>query len=166
MIAKFIAWCLLAMAPASAALARDSLGTFAQWGAFRDPQVPRCYAIARPYNAQGRDGGQAFASVGHWPLRSVRNQVHFRLSRSAAPGTQVSLAIIGKRVPLRALGGDAWAADARADAAITAAMRTGKTMSVTFTAATGGRRVDRYTLPGAATAIDAATIGCARFKRR
>ena len=26
--------------------AKDSLGVFSDWGAFRDPAVPRCYAIA------------------------------------------------------------------------------------------------------------------------
>jgi hypothetical protein len=26
--------------------AKDSLGVFSDWGSFRDPQVPRCYAIA------------------------------------------------------------------------------------------------------------------------
>ena len=39
---------------APAAFARDSLGMFDSWGAFRDPQVPRCYAIAK---AQGAGGG-------------------------------------------------------------------------------------------------------------
>jgi len=33
---------------ATPAQARDSLGVFESWGAFRDPSVPRCYAIAEP----------------------------------------------------------------------------------------------------------------------
>ena len=34
---------LLAAAPLAA---KDSLGVFGEWGAFRDSTVPRCYAIA------------------------------------------------------------------------------------------------------------------------
>ena len=40
-----IAFAMLALL-ASPLAAKDSLGVFGQWGAFRDPQVPRCYAIA------------------------------------------------------------------------------------------------------------------------
>lgn len=156
-----LAVCLIGIA--APALARDSLGTFAQWGAFRDPQVPRCYAIARPYNAQGREGGQAFASVGHWP-RGVRNQFHARLARPLAPGSGAILIIAGKRLRLRAGGVDAWAPDSRADAAITAAMRSARTMTVSYRSSSG-TRADRYTLPGAATAIDAAAVGCTRYRR-
>ncbi len=38
------------------AAAKDSLGVFSDWGAFRDPSVPRCYAIAMPEadNARAR----------------------------------------------------------------------------------------------------------------
>ena len=32
---------------ASPALARSSLGVFDDWGAFRDPRLPRCYAISK-----------------------------------------------------------------------------------------------------------------------
>ena len=38
---------LILLALASPLAARDSLGVFGQWGAFRDPDVPRCYAIAK-----------------------------------------------------------------------------------------------------------------------
>jgi len=36
----------LTTAIATPAFARDSLGVYGKWGAFRDPAVPRCYAIA------------------------------------------------------------------------------------------------------------------------
>ena len=48
------------------------------------------------------------------------------------------------------------------DAAIVAAMRSGSRMSVTATDRGGNRFTDRYSLAGVATAIDAATIACAR----
>lgn len=68
------------------AMARDSLGVFDSWGAFRDPRVPRCYAIAaaEPNDRQRRF--EPFASVGTWPNRGVRNQLHLRLSREVRDG--------------------------------------------------------------------------------
>jgi hypothetical protein len=41
-------------------------------------------------------------------------------------------------------------------------MRSARTMSLSSVAATGGRFVETYVLKGAATAIDAAALGCAR----
>ena len=38
---------------ASPALARSSLGVFDDWGAFRDPRQPRCYAISKAERGKG-----------------------------------------------------------------------------------------------------------------
>ncbi len=147
--------------------AKDSLGVFGQWGAFRDPQVPRCYAIAAAdsdvRNARNRQHAP-FASVGTWPRREIRGQVHIRLSRDIAPASAISLAIGGQRFALTGGGGDAWASDAREDAAIVAAMRSASAMSVSARDRAGRRFTDRYSLDGAATALDAATVGCARIR--
>jgi len=147
--------------------ARDSLGVFGQWGAFRDPEVPRCYAIAaaEPEGPRARPRErEPFASVGTWPARGVRGQLHLRLSRSLPVSPRVSLSIGGQRFDLTGGGADAWAADARMDAAIVAAMRSAQTMSVSATDRAGRRFTDRYSLEGAATAMDAATVGCARTR--
>jgi hypothetical protein len=157
---------LLALAAPLAA--KDSLGVFGEWGAFRDPQVPRCYAIASaqpPSRAtRARSDHAAYASVGTWPKRQVRGQVHVRLSRNFASGTAISLAIGGQRFQLTGNGGDAWARDRRMDAAIVAAMRSAPAMSVSARDRAGNRFTDRYSLDGAATAMDAATVGCARMR--
>ncbi len=59
---------------ATPALARDSLGMFESWGAFSDPGVPRCYAIAMADKPRGaKVDYQAYADVGHWPRRALRN---------------------------------------------------------------------------------------------
>jgi hypothetical protein len=44
--ACLIGACLIGLLPAAPATARDSLGIWNDWGAFRDAAVPRCYAIA------------------------------------------------------------------------------------------------------------------------
>ena len=86
---------------------------------------------------------------------------HIRLSREMAQGASISLRVGGRSFALTGGGGDAWAADAAMDAAIIAAMRSADTMRVTSTSKSGRRFTDTYQLSGAATAIDAATLGCA-----
>jgi hypothetical protein len=49
------------------------------------------------------------------------------------------------------------------DAAILAAMRSAPQMTVSARDSRGRRFSDRYILEGAATALDAATVGCARL---
>lgn len=149
---------LLAMALAAQGQGRESLGVFDAWGAFRDAAPARCYAIGQPVRA--RTG--AFASVANWPRSGARNQVHIRLSRARDPRAKVTLAIGERRFELIAGASDAWAPDARTDRAIVAAIRSSRSMSVESVARSGGAFADVYALKGAATAIDAAAMGCAR----
>ncbi|MFN2100367.1 invasion associated locus B family protein [Altererythrobacter sp. MF3-039] len=144
--------------------ARDSLGVFSDWGAFRDAATPRCYAISKPFETVEQPDYEAFASVGTWPLRQVRGQVHFRLSRPIAERSAVTLSVGSRRFSLAAGGGDAWARDPAMDAAIVAAMRSANTMTVRARDRTGRVFSDRYRLAGVASALDAATVACARSR--
>ena len=152
-----------ALLPAAPAFARDSLGMYADWGAFRDPAVPRCYAIAMAQPSTLRRDYQPYATVGTWPRRALRNQIHFRLSRKMAGDPRIRLNIAGKRYELTGGGGDAWAADERDNAAILADMRTARTMTVSATGMDERRFSSTWQLNGAASAIDAALLGCARL---
>ncbi|SFS05026.1 hypothetical protein SAMN05192580_3038 [Sphingomonas jatrophae] len=142
--------------------ARESLGTFGGWGAFRDTMpVRRCFAIAEPVR-RGGQRGRAFLGIGYWPDRGVRGQLQLRLSRRKARGTPVVLSAGTRRFALIAGGNAAWAPNARVDAAIVAAIRSATSLSVEGTGRDGRAFVDAYALRGAATAIDAAALGCAR----
>ncbi|MGF7204194.1 hypothetical protein GGQ82_003275 [Sphingobium olei] len=154
---------ICALSIAGPAAARDSLGIFDSWGAFRDPRAPRCYAIAQPILPAGQTP-RGFASVGTWPRQRVRGQVHFRLSRMRRSDAPVLLKVGERRFTLVAGQMDAWAADARADAQIIAAMRSATGMSIASVGANGRGFADNYALRGAATAIDAAALGCARLR--
>lgn len=144
-------------------LARDSLGVFSDWGAFRDPDVPRCYAIAKAASSRLQRDYQPYASVGTWPRRQVRGQVHFRLSRTLGDRPNIQLVIGDERFELTGGGGDAWATGRAMDAAIVAAMRSAGRMSISATDARGRRFSNTYDLSGVATAMDAATVGCAQL---
>jgi hypothetical protein len=151
---------LLVLAGAAPAAAQQPLGVFGLWGAFRT--ADRCYAIAEPDQEARPGDGRVYASVGFWPQRGVRGQAYFRLRQAKRPGSAVLLRIDDRIFQLRGGGGDAWAADSAADAEIVAAMRTGLDMSVETRSARGTLIRDVYRLRGAATAIDAAAIACAR----
>lgn len=141
--------------------ARDALGIYSGWGAFREATPLRCFAIAQPLR-KGNGKWRPFAAVSHWPAQRIRGQVHVRLSRENRAGTPVILTIDQRRFPMVAGGADTWAPDPRIDAGIVAAMRSGRSMSIATVATNGARFADTYGLKGAATAIDAAALGCAR----
>ncbi|MFT4027758.1 MAG: invasion associated locus B family protein [Novosphingobium sp.] len=149
---------------ATPATARDSLGVFSGWGAFRDPATPRCYAIAMAEPSTLAREFQPYADVGTWPRQQTRGQIHFRLSRRMAPASGISLSLGGQRFQLVGGGNDAWAADKRMDAAIVAAMRSAAEMTVSARDSQGRGFSNTWKLAGAATAMDAATIGCARLR--
>ncbi|MEM6849851.1 MAG: invasion associated locus B family protein [Pseudomonadota bacterium] len=140
--------------------AKDSLGVYWGWAAFRDAGVPRCYAIAAPEPRRNYRANGAYASVGTWPAQQVRGQLHIRLSRASAKTARVRLTIGNQRFDLMAQGSDAWAKDKAMDAAVIAAMRAATRMSVRGVSSRGAAFTDRYDLGGAATAMDAALVGC------
>ena len=154
-------WALAALP--SMADAKVSLGIYDGWGAFRSEEgAPRCYAIAQPSARAGGSDWQAYASIGYWPTRAVRGQIYFRLSKEKRDGAAVILSIGQQKFALVSGGANAWAADAKMDAAILAALRAATSMTVSVPAKKGGVVADTYRLRGAASAIDAAALGCAR----
>lgn len=144
---------------ATSAAARDGLGMFSNWGAFRDPAVPRCYAIARAVHSH--HDGTAYADIASWPRRGIRNQLHFHLSRAVAPGSRVALSIGDRQIALVGDGLHAWVADSRMNAAVITSIRSAPSMRVIAHDQARHRFTDSWQLTGAASAIDAATIGCA-----
>lgn len=147
---------LAALAPPLAA--KDSLGVYSNWATFKDDNPARCYAIAKP---RGSGDAGPFASIASWPAQNIRTQLHIRLSRATREDSTVILSIGSQRFELAANGRNAWAQDARMDAAVVAALRSATRMSVSGRDTRGNRFADRYDLAGVATAIDAAVVGCA-----
>ena len=153
-----------AMPALAIAASPTALGVFDGWGAFRDPATPGCYALAAPAATIGRPQVKAYASVGYWPKSRIRGQFYVRLSKARAPGRELRLTIGSRRFILTGNGAHGWASDTRMDAAIIAAMRSAPSMSVESGTPTGGAIAGTYRLRGAATAIDAAALGCAKLR--
>ena len=154
---------LISVIPASAS-AKESLGIFNSWGAFRDAEIPRCYAIAESEEISGKAERKSYASIGFWPTRQIRRQFHVRLSRDRSTNSRLIVSIAGRRFQLTANRSDGWSQDKRMDAAIIAAIRSSTSMTVESVGRDGKSIVDAYRLRGAATAIDAASLGCSRLR--
>lgn len=148
---------LVGAVPSPFPTARETLGVYKGWGAFRDRTPPRCFAIARPVSA-GRGG---FASVASWPGRGLQSSLHVHLSRARDRSAPVTLSVGERRFVLAANTADAWAADGPSDRAIVSGLRGGRSMSVEAVGEGGRPFADSYALAGAATAIDAAALACA-----
>ncbi|QNE31969.1 hypothetical protein F1C10_08475 [Sphingomonas sp. NBWT7] len=139
---------------------RTAIGVYDAWGAFRDGDPARCYAISKPLRAGGSARLRPFASVAAHFGRDGRPAIYIRLSSARSAGAPATLAIGERRFTLPGNARAAWAPDAATDRAIVAAMRGGRSMSVSAVSASGRAFADSYALGGAATAIDAATLGC------
>lgn len=137
---------------------RELLGAWQGWAALRDEAPPRCYAIARATTQSEGATSAPFATIASVPGRNRQVQVH--LSRPHKAGTKVRLLIADKGIELLAEGAQARAAHDRASASIVAAMRGAETMRIEGTDEKGRPFRDVYRLAGAASAIDAATLGC------
>lgn len=156
---------LLALAGAAqGALARDVLGIYKEWAAFRDREPAgkpsRCYAIAQPGDIAGEPEREAFVSVGVWANNGVRGQFHVRLSRDRSTSAVAMVSLGGRSFRLTGNRSDLYAESRAMDRAIIAAIRTSSSLSVESIGRDGGPLVDAYNLKGAASAIDAARIGC------
>lgn len=138
--------------------ATDPLGAWNRWGAFRDDGPPRrCWAVTRPI-ATSRGGSATPAlMVARFPPGG--GELRVALSRPAAGG-RVRLSIGARHIGLMAEGTAAQALHPRADASIVAAMRGAETLVIEGRGRTGRAFRDVYRLAGAASAIDAAMLGC------
>jgi hypothetical protein len=137
---------------------RSAIGVYAAWGAFREGA--RCYAIAAPVAAGAQSRWRPFASVATRFGRDRRAALFVRLSGTRDLAAPVTLAIGDRRFALSGDDTAVWAPDAATDRAIVAAMRGARSMSVSAVTPAGRPFADSYALGGAATAVDAATLGC------
>jgi hypothetical protein len=151
----------VSLCAASPVLARDRLGSYQGWAAFKDPETPRCYAISRPEQRISGSTRPGYFSVGFWPRRSVAHQVYVSLSRDRSSNSAITISVGGRRFRLKATPTGGWAADRRMDIAIVSAIRSSASLSVESIGRDGRAIVDAYRLRGAPSAIDSAALGCA-----
>lgn len=144
------------------AIAKDRLGVYQSWAAFRDAETPRCYAISEPEESVGTPERAGYVSVGFWPKKGITHQLYVRLSRDKSENSGITLSVGGRRFRLINNANGGWAADRQMDLAIVAAIRGATSLSIESIGRNGRPIVDAYALRGAPSAIDAAALGCAQ----
>lgn len=157
---------ILALMLIASAAGRGSLGVFGGWGAFRDRTPTRCFAIAVPARTGTRPSWRPFASIARWPDRHRSDVLFVRLSAMRGDDTPVTLSVGERRFRLTGHGNGVWSPDVATDHAVVAALRGERSMSIEAIGGRGEPFADTYLLSGAATAIDAATLGCADERQR
>lgn len=151
----------LAAAAAGPAEAARIVFAGGNWAAIDFGQ--RCEARSRAlWTKPGTDpfAGFAFDAAG-----ARQGQFYVRLSRPARAGATVMARIGSTPFLLAARGEWAWSRSLAQQRSMLEAARYGTSMRVDSRDRRGQRIVDRYTLAGAATAIDAAAAACAGKSR-
>jgi hypothetical protein len=141
--------------------AKERLGIYQNWAAFKDAETPRCYAIAQPEQRISGSQRPGYFSVGFWPKKGATHQIYISLSRDQSSNSSTNISVGGRRFRLKSNPSGGWAPDRRTDLAIISAMRTSASLSVESIGRDGRAIVDAYSLRGAPSAIDAAALGCA-----
>ena len=138
----------------------QTIAASGDWAAF--DRGTSCEAVSRSLLVPLKSDDQPRIAIAFDRAGTRRGEVSFHLHRPARAGSSVVLTIGDQPFLLSARGGDAWSKGPLQEAAIIAAIRRESGMRVEARDEAGRRMVDRYSLSGAPTAIDAAAARCQR----
>ena len=144
--------------PIALLLASQLLAASGDWAAFDRGQS--CEAVSRSLLIPAKADDQPRIGLTFDRAGPRRGEVAVHLRRAVRSGSSVILTIGQQPFLLSARGSDAWSGGPRQEAAIIAALRRETGMRVEARDSSGRRTVDRYSLGGAPTAIDAAAAAC------
>lgn len=138
----------------------QTIATSSDWVAFDRGTV--CEAVARSLLMPRKGEPQPHVMVSFDRVNGRNGELSVALRRPGRPGSTVVLTIGDQPFLLSARGDRGWSRGPVQEQAIIAAMRSAGGMRVDARDSAGRRTVDRYTLSGAPTAIDAAAAACRR----
>jgi hypothetical protein len=151
---RYLTLFALALVAAPPAHARDSLGLFGDWGAFR--QRGSCYATtASASDAQGRKA-PAYLTVTLW-AGNRSPQVMIGLGTNAK---SAKMSAGGQGFTQSVRGDAAWMPDSRGDGLLIAALSMSSSATVSMISPRNNRLTDRYSLKGFNKAWQAVQRGC------
>ena len=143
-------------------LSVQTIASSLDWVAF--DRGASCEAVSRSLMVPRKGEPQPHVALSFDRAKGRRGELSVALRRPVRPGSTVLLTIGQQPFLLSARGASAWSRGPAQERAIIAAMRVAGGMRVEARDVAGRRIVDRYTLDGAPTAIDAAAAAC--LKRR
>jgi hypothetical protein len=135
-----------------------------QWAAVK--RGNRCEAISQSVLQAPKGQSQPFVTISFDHAGPRLGQFAFRFKRQVRGGSSPLLAVGDRSFQLVSRGQVAWSRDPAQEGAILDAMRVSTYMKVDARDESGRRMVDRYSLVGAPTAIDAAAACAARVAKR
>lgn len=140
---------------ASPAVARENLGVFGDWGAFKDRGA--CYAISAPTRGDFGKRSDPYITVSQFKSPGGEPQIMVAVGASAH---SVSVRAGGQGFKPNVRNDTAWMPDSRGDQAMIKAFQSANSVSVDITTARGNRLTDHYSLVGFGEAWKAALAVC------
>lgn len=140
------------------------LGTYGDWSAysFTEGNNKVCYILSSPKKATGnyKTRGEVFALITHRPAEKSRNVFSYLTGYTYKQDSVTKVKIDKQEFALFTHNDTAWAPDTATDDRLAAAMRKGKTMTVTGTSSKGTQTVDILGLKGTTEALKAIDVAC------
>jgi hypothetical protein len=140
------------------------VASFQDWGVYTSDTAKGkvCYALAQPKErlpkTLNRDPGYIFVSSR--PSEGVRNEVSLVLGFAAKDGGEGTASVGPTGFALVTKGNAAWMKNAAEDATFVDALRKGQGLVVKVKSKRGNESTDRYSLSGAAQALDRVKKEC------
>jgi hypothetical protein len=150
---RIVCFCLFSLM-ATPALARDSLGVFGDWGAFK--QRGSCYATTASTSASQGRKGPAYLTVTLWAGNRAP-QVMLGLGTAAK---SVRLTTGGQGFTPSIRGEAAWMPDSQGDGLLLQALLASSSASASMISPRNNRLTDRFSLTGLNEAWRAARAAC------
>ncbi len=156
---------LASFAPVKASASEPTMiGEFGQWSAyvFEENGGKVCYMAAKPDKSEGKYSkrGEVAALITHRPGEGTKNVFSYMSGYGYKKGSNVDVAVDGKKFSLFTQNDMAWAADAAADTSITEALKKGSKMVVKGISGKGTNTTDTFSLTGSTKAYEAITTAC------
>ena len=141
------------------------LGDWQGWEAYSDTVKNEkiCYLIGKPAKSEPANAKRSaiFASVTHRPGEKRTNEVSFTAGYLFKEGSDVDLAVDGKKFSLFTNKDGAWTQNAQSDKAVVDALAKGKQAVIKGTSTRGTQTTDTYALAGFAQALKEIDKACA-----
>ncbi|NKB59612.1 MAG: hypothetical protein GKS00_25110 [Alphaproteobacteria bacterium] len=159
------AFALFAM-PLAVSAAEKSLGVFKGWEAysFEESGKTVCVVWGKPAKSEGKykKRGDIRMFIAHraWARPKRVNEVSFESGYTFKKDGEAAISVDGKKFALFTDGDTAWNRSAQDDAAMTRAMRVGKSMIVQGVSSRGTKTKDTYSLFGFTAAHNAINKAC------
>jgi hypothetical protein len=155
---KLMVLIIAAFSLAAPAWAKESLGVFGEWGAFRDKRGSTvCYVVSAPVASSGKGRAAPQLVVSKWPRQNISVQV---MAGTGTVAQSASLNIGGRSFKLSTRGEGGWLPDSAGDTQAFAALAASGTAIVSGRSARGNKFNDSYALTGFSDAWAAAQKAC------